>query len=347
MKKVRLGNTNLRVSEIGFGGIPITRISKRKAVSLIRKALDRGINFIDSAVGYQDSEEKIGAAVSRKKREAIILATKSSAREGKKMIADVDQSLKRLKVDYIDLYQCHGVNDFERWKAVIRRGGALDALKKAKKEGKIRHVGMSAHSLDVAREAIKARVFETVQIPFNFVTNEPEKEILPLLQKHPVGLIVMKPFAGGMLSSARLAIKYLAQFPGIVPIPGFETEEELMQVIKIVEAGKFLTAAEKKKIRELRKKLGKVFCRRCGYCLPCPQEINIQLVLNYRNFFRRFPEKVSLYGGGKRLIDRARQCIECGDCETRCPYQLPIRKMLKDSIAYYDKKLLLASRKPH
>lgn len=342
MKKTRLGQTDLFVSKIGFGGIPITRVSKGKAVALVRKALDSGINFIDTAVGYTDSEEKIGAAISGRKRKEIILATKAMGDTDEKMSANINQSLRRLGVDYIDLYQLHGVNNFKRLDAALKKGGSLEALKEAKEKGKVKHIGITTHSLDVAEKVIREDRFVTVQFPFNFVTFEPEKQILPLLKEHPVGVIVMKPFAGGMIESADLVFRYFARFPELVPIPGFETEEELDEAVRIVETGKTLTPDENRKINELRKKLGMGFCRRCGYCMPCPQEITIPLVLNYPTFYRRFPEKNSLYEGGKKMIDRARTCSECGECEEKCPYNLPIRAMLKESITFYEKKLRLS-----
>ncbi len=344
MKKIELGKTGLQVSRVGFGGIPITRVSKEDAVRLLRKAFDAGINFVDTAVGYGDSEEKIGAAVSGQKREALILASKSMAREAEKMTADIEQSRKRMRTAYLDLYQAHGINNFAEWKKVTGAGGALEALQEARRKGIVRHAGFSSHSLDVAREAVTSGLFETVQIPFNFITSEPETKILPLLEKHPLGLIVMKPFAGGVIPFAGPALKYLFRFPGAVPIPGIEKEEELDEIVAVTEAGGPLSATDKRKIAQLRKTIGANFCRRCGYCLPCPQQINIPLALHYESLYRRFPEENTLHESGKRLIDRVRACAGCGECEKKCPFELPIRKMLKETIAFYDEKLTASRR---
>jgi predicted aldo/keto reductase-like oxidoreductase len=343
MNKVRLGKTELRASRVGMGGIPIQRPPFDEAVGIIRRALDLGVNFIDTSRGYGDSEERIGEAIAGR-RGGMILATKGGWRDKAMASEHIDQSLARLKTDFIDLWQFHGVNNLEGYEGLFASGGAMEAAQQALKAGKIRHVGLSSHSPDVAREAITSGRVETIQIPFNLVGREAGEELVPLAEAHDVGFIAMKPFAGGMLRKASLAIRYLLQFDHVVPIPGIERATEIEEIVALVESElRPLTPEEGEEIEAIRARLGTRFCRRCLYCMPCPQGVAIQSLMTLPVLWELWPPEVvfsdtPIGNYTKRNVESAAECIQCGTCESKCPYELPIREMIAEHVELFRSK---------
>jgi len=335
VNKLEFGKTGLWVSKVAMGGIPIMRLRKKEAVDVVKKVLDMGINFIDPAPGYGDSEEKIGEALKRKKREDVIIASKSPASDKKTFLEHVDLSLKRIEIDYIDIYHLHGVNSEEKMKQVMESGGAYEGLQEAIERGKVRHPAFSSHHMPEAKKLMLTEKFEVVQIPFNFVDTESEKEIIPLTRRMNLGFIAMKPMGGGLLEDANLALRYLAQFPSIVPDPGIEKIEEMEEIVQIVETPRPLTVEEKKEIQKIRKKLGKEFCHRCDYCQPCPQGIPISTVLILKSIIKRMPLQ-SAVKWIDPAIEKARECTECEECVERCPYDLVIPELLKKNMAFWE-----------
>ncbi|GHS87939.1 aldo/keto reductase [Synergistales bacterium] len=335
MKKVRFGKTELMVSRIAFGGIPIMRASMADAVKIIREAIGLGINFIDTAHVYADSEEKIGEAIKGIKRENLIIASKAPDDSKDAFNKTLDTSLKRLGVDYIDIYQHHNIATEAKRDAIFAPGGAFEGLQEAVKAGKVRHAAFSSHSIPLAMEIMKSGKFASVQIPFNYIDNDAEKEIIPLARELDMGFIAMKPMGGGLLDNAELSFRYLLQYDGIVPDPGIEKIEEVRELVGIVEREEPLTAEDKKEIERLRDEFGPSWCHRCDYCQPCPQGIPISMALTAAGAMKRFtPERAEAMVGP--AIDKARTCIECGACMTRCPYRLEIPKLLKERVARWD-----------
>jgi predicted aldo/keto reductase-like oxidoreductase len=342
MKTVRLGKTGLEVFRVGMGGIPIQRPSFDEAVRVIQRALDLGISLIDSSLGYGDSEERIGKALVGR-REQVIIATKGGWRDKAAALECIERSLKRLNTDYIDLWQFHGVNTLEGYEGVLGPGGAMEGAQEALRAGKILHIGLSSHSPDVAKQAVVSGHFETIQFPFNFVARELAEELAPLARKHDVGFIAMKPFAGGMLRKASLAIKYLLQFEHVVPIPGIERAAEIEEIVEIVEQGQWeLTPQERQEIKETRERVGTRFCRRCRYCMPCAQGVEIQSLMTLPLLWELWPPALffserSIGGFAARTVQSAENCIQCGECEAKCPYELPIREMIVENLAFYER----------
>lgn len=332
-QETRLGKTGLMVSRIGFGGIPIQRLSEEEAVAVVRRCLDLGVTFLDTANGYTTSEERMGRAI-RGRRQGVILATKTGDRERAR--EHLELSLQRLGVDYIDLYQFHGVNDFAAYERILAPGGAMETFQEALEAGTIGHIGITSHSPDVAREALRSGQVETLMFPFNFVTREPAEELMPLAIVDNVGFIAMKPFAGGMLDRADLAIKYLLRFPSIVPIPGIETIDEIEEIVTLVEQGEGLSEVEWQEIEHLRRELGDRFCRLCLYCEPCPEEIPIPIVMTLESFWKRVPPERFFADWLAEVMEKARACTQCGECEEKCPYGLPIREMIEEHVALYE-----------
>lgn len=336
MERVRLGKTSLMVSRVGLGGIPITRLNKEEGIKVVQKALDLGINFIDTARGYEDSEEKIGQAINGRKREEIIISSKSSALDKATFLEHLDLSLEKLGTDYIDIYHLHIVNSREKMRRVMSEGGAYEGMVEAIRKGKIKHSGFSSHSLSVGKELMLTKKFEVVQVALNFVDNESEKKIVPLARKLDMGFIAMKPLGGGLLEDAEIAIRYLLQFEGVVPIPGVEKFEEIKQIVQIAKNPRPLTSGERVKMERTRRELGKEFCHRCDYCQPCPQEIPISTVLTLKSMVKRFSLENILRNHEANVV-KARECTECEECVERCPYNLSIPQLLKKNIAYFEK----------
>jgi uncharacterized protein len=334
MRYETLGKTGLRVSRVGFGGIPIQRLTETEAVSVVTGCLDLGITFIDTAHGYTTSEERIGKAIAGRRAE-LVIASKSHARRAVDARADIELSLRRLGTDWIDLYQLHGVNDQDTFVAVMAEDGAYSALLQAKREGLIRHIGFSSHSKAMAQQLVESGLFETLQYPFNFIANEAETELLPLVREQEMGFIAMKPLGGGLLPDARLALRYLLQFDGVVPDPGIQAIDEMREILSVVDDPVAVGADDAERIDTVRKELGTHFCHRCDYCQPCTQGIQISTVLSIRSNMRRFALDRVFGDQLAATVTKALDCIECGECEARCPYQLAIREMLDQEAKYY------------
>lgn len=330
MKYRTLGRTGLKVSVIGFGGIPIQRISIGEAGDIVNRALDLGINFFDTGRGYTDSEAKLGEVLSKRRKEAII-ATKSMARSREGMASDIKKSLETLGVDYIDLYQLHNVKDKAALEQVLGPGGALEALKEAKKDGVVKHIGITGHIRSYLVEALKTGELETVQFPFNAVEVSGSEELLDLAGKTNIGVIVMKPLAGGALRNANLALRFILEYPVSIVIPGMDTMEQVNQNAEVGTQALPLSAEEKRVVQEEAEKLGDAFCRRCEYCRPCSQGIDIPMVFLLDGYYTRYDLKDWARERYGSMQTKADACIECGQCEERCPYNLPIRRMLADA----------------
>jgi len=337
MEKIRLGKTGMMVTRLGFGGIPIQRLSDSDAVKVVSKCLDLGINYIDTANGYSTSEERIGKAV-KGRRKDVIIATKTFPGTPEIIEKNLELSLKRLDTDYIDLYQFHGVNNKETLDRILDpENGLYKVFEKFKKAGKIRHIGITSHQMDAAKEQVKTDKFETIMFPFNVITSEPAKELLPLCKQHDVGFIVMKPLAGGMLNNAAICFKYLLQFPDVVSIPGIEKVAEIEEIAKLYQGAPKITAAERKEMQRMIEELGTKFCRRCDYCQPCAQGIPISMVMTFPTFVKRLPP--DWYLKNPMIADnmsKAANCTECGECESRCPFGLPIREMIKENYTMFE-----------
>ncbi|MFP4026601.1 MAG: aldo/keto reductase [Candidatus Brocadiia bacterium] len=323
MRTIVLGKTELEVSAVGFGGIPIQRLPTDEAVQTIRSALELGVTFIDTAAAYGDSEEKIGPAI-EDRCDGVVIATKSGRTDGDGLREELENSLEMLRTDTIDLYQLHCVSSEEKWTKMRKAGGALPAALKARDEGLIKHFGVTSHSLDLALALVDVPEFETIQFPFNLVTSEPADELIPAARDQNLGFIVMKPLCGGQYRNATFAFKFLNQYPDLVPIPGIEKVAEIQEIVRIVDSGETLQGREKEEAMETASRLGKRFCRRCGYCMPCPQGVPIQTAMTFDSLIERLPPERLLSGPATRLAQKAVECVECGECQEKCPYNLPI-----------------------
>lgn len=322
-----LGKTGLKISAFGFGGIPIQRIDAEGTKALLHALLDKGVNYIDSARGYTVSEEYLGYGLEGI-RENFVLATKSMARDKAGMAKDIETSLKNFRTDYIDLYQIHNPNAAQL-QQVIGPDGALEALQEAKAAGKIGHIGITLHSLDLFKQVLDYDWVETVMFPYNLVELQAEECIANCAEKN-IGFIDMKPLAGGAIEDAGLAMRFLAQNPNVsVVIPGMASVAELEENLAAFEDPAPISAAELEKMEVIRATLGTQFCRRCNYCAPCTAGIQIPNVFMMEGYYSRYDLKDWALGRYNAMPKFASDCVECGACEERCPYHLPIREMLK------------------
>lgn len=331
LEKVELGKTGLEVFPMGFGGIPIQRVSEEDAVEVVKEAVSRGINFIDSARAYGDSEEKIGRALQQVDRR-VYLATKTPAENAGEAYEDVQKSLENFQVEKIDLYQLHHVSSDEDYHHQVKKeDSALKGLKRAQQEGLVEFIGITGHADDLLQQAIDEYDFATVQFCYNFIEREAEEGLIPLAREQDLGMIVMKPLAGGRLQRADVALKYIFDRDDLLPIPGMETAEEVRENIVTARNGHRLTAEEEQFLEKRREELGDKFCRRCQYCLPCPEEIKIPVVLRVESFLNRMPAE-DVKEGPYEVFLEAENCTECNECLQKCPYDLPIPELLKENV---------------
>lgn len=337
MEYTNLGNTGLKVSRLGFGGIPIQRITQEEATALIHKLPEYGVNYIDTARGYTVSEEYLGIAMEGI-RDKFVLATKSMARTKEAMEKDIETSLKNLRTDHIDLYQVHNAPPAQM-KIVTGEGGALEALLEAKAAGKIGHIGITAHEIGTFEMGLEMDWVETIMFPYNFVELQAADLIRKCAEKGK-GFICMKPLAGGAIENAPLAMRFIASNKNItVNIPGMANEDELKQNVAAACDPAPLSEDDLKEVQNIRDTLGNQFCRRCNYCQPCTMGINISFCFTINGYLTRYGLKDWAIGRYKGMAVEPNACIECGMCESRCPYHLPIIEMLKDVYSNFQKEI--------
>ena len=331
MDKIRLGRTELYVSKTSFGALPVQRIGTEDAVKLLRYAFEQGINYFDTANMYTDSEEKIGQAL-HDVREQIILSTKSTATDKAGTMAHIQESLRRMKTDYIDLFQFHNpavlpdINDPD---------GAFAAVLEAKEKGYIRHVGITNHRLSVAQEAIASGHFETLQFPFSYIASAEELDLVNQCKEQDMGFIAMKGLCGGLLNNAKACYAFMQQYPTVVPIWGIQHQWELEQWLALDKEVGTMTEEIQAIIQGDRKELAGNFCRSCGYCLPCPMDIDIPQSARMSALLRRAPYQPYMSQQWQEKMHRIEDCIGCGDCKIRCPYGLDIPNLLKTMLKDY------------
>lgn len=331
MDYVKLGNTGIVVNKNGFGALPMQRISIQEAVILVHRAYEAGIRFFDTARSYSDSEEKLGIAF-KGFREKVFIATKTPSTTVEGFWRDLEESLKKLQTDYIDLYQFHNPAFCPR---PGDGTGLYEAMLDAKRKGMIRHIGITNHRLSVAREAILSGCYETLQFPFSYISSEKEMEIMELCRDKEVGFIAMKALSGGLITNSAAAYAFLAQFEHVLPIWGIQRRSELEEFISYIEEPPVLGQELKEIIEKDREELAGNFCRGCGYCMPCPVGIQINNCARMSLLLRRSPAAGHLSEKGQAMMKKIEECIHCNQCMSKCPYVLNTPKLLKENYTDY------------
>ncbi|MBE6915123.1 MAG: aldo/keto reductase [Ruminococcaceae bacterium] len=329
MRKVRLGRTDLWVTKTSFGALPIQRIPESESTKILRRAYEAGINFFDTAQFYTDSEAKIGAALSDV-RDKIVIATKSATDSAEFVQKNLENSLRMMKTDYIDIYQLHNP-------ATLPNDDVWEVLIRAKEQGKIRYIGMTNHRIKIAWEAIESGLFDTLQFPFCLLSGEPEREIVSECEKRDIGFIAMKAMSGGLINNASAAVAFLNQYPTVVPIYGIQKMEELEEFLLLEEHPPVLDDTMKAEIERQKEGLSGDFCRGCGYCMPCPVGIEINQAARMSLMLGRAPYQGFVTKEWREKMDLIQNCIECGQCKAKCPYGLDTPNLLKRELERYDK----------
>ena len=328
MDKLRLGKTNLNVNKIGFGALPIQRRNMKDSVEILHRAYDEGINFYDTARFYTDSEAKIGLAF-EDNREEIYLASKTAAETSQDFWKDLETSLKEMKTDYIDLYQHHNISFCPKADDDLTK-----AMKEAKEEGLINHIGITTHKITLAYEALESGLYETLQYPFSYLSGDEEIRLVEKCKQLDVGFIAMKAMGGGLLNNSKVSYAYLNQFDNVLPIWGIQHLSELEEFISYPK-DLMLNDELSQIIENDKKELGENFCRGCGYCMPCPEGINVSLCARMSLWIRRFPTEPYLTEEYQNMMETTKDCIECYSCVDNCPYELDIPKLLKENYDDY------------
>ncbi|MCR5686590.1 MAG: aldo/keto reductase [Lachnospiraceae bacterium] len=337
MKRVTLGKTGISAPQNGFGALPLQRVPMDEAVAILRNAYDGGMRFFDTARAYSDSEEKLGAAFDGYvKREDIIIATKTAAKTPEAFWTDLETSLEKLRTDYIDIYQFHLMG--ECW---MPGGddGMYECMAEAKRQGKIRHIGGTAHKLGIAEQIAKAGVYETLQYPISYLADDKELELISICNENSVGLICMKALAGGLITDSRASMAFMGQFDGIMPIWGIQRQSELAEWLSYMDDTPEMNDEIRDFISSEKEELKGEFCRGCGYCMPCTVGIQINMCNRMALMLRRAPSATWLDAHWQAEMKKAESCLECGACLPKCPYGLDIPKLLKKNIEDYKRVL--------
>lgn len=332
---VTLGRTGILVSKNGFGALPIQRITMEESAALLRRAYEGGIRFFDTARNYTDSEEKLGYALSHV-RDQIYLATKTAAGTAEGFWKDLETSLRLLKTDYIDVYQFHNPSVCPR---PGDGSGLYEAMLEAKRQGKIRFIGITNHRMAVAEEAVASDLYDVLQFPFNYLSSEREKKLVKDCGEKRIGFIAMKGLSGGMLTDSAAVYAYLCQYENVLPIWGVQRESELDEFLSYTDQPPEFDEARRAVIERDQRELAGDFCRGCGYCMPCPVGIEINTCARMSLLLRRSPSESHLSEEGQARMRKVEDCLQCGKCSEKCPYGLDTPRLLKDNYRDYQEVL--------
>ncbi len=343
MKNVVLGRTGIEVPQNGFGALPIQRVPLEEAVKILRKAYEGGIRFFDTARAYSDSEVKLGEAFGTGyvDRKDIFIASKTKATTPDDFWKDLETTLTNLKTDYLDIYQFHMMN------TCYRPGdgsGMYECMEEARRQGKIRFISGTAHKLGIAKELIESELYDTVQYPMSYLASEKEIELIELANQHNVGFIGMKGLAGGLITDSKAAMAFISQFDGAVPIWGIQRESELDEWLSYMDETPVMDDEIFDFIKAERDELMGEFCRGCGYCMPCTVGIEINSCNRMSLMLRRAPSKAWLSEHWQKEMEKIEQCVNCGKCISKCPYELQIPELLRKNLEDY-REVLKGNRK--
>ena len=335
MLTVRLGKTGIVTNKNGFGALPIQRISDDAAVSLLHRAYDGGISFYDTARFYTDSERKIGKAFAGM-RDKIFVASKTMAVTADGFWEDLHTTLRELRMDCLDLYQFHNPSFCPK---PGDGSGLYEAMLEAKEQGKVRHIGITNHRLAVANEALDSGLYETLQFPFCYLASDDDVALVQKCREKDIGFIAMKGLSGGLLTNSAACFAFMTQFDNVLPIWGVQKQEELDEFLSYAKDAPLMTAEMKAVIDKDREDLSGDFCRACGYCMPCPVGIEISNCARMSQLIRRSPSAAQLTPEVQAKMAKIEQCLNCGQCSSRCPYHLDTPALLRKNLDDYNKIL--------
>ena len=331
MRKITLGTTGITTVQNAFGVLPLQRTPVPEAVKILQKAYEGGITFYDTARAYSDSEEKIGLALSDV-RKNIFIATKTMAQNTDDMKKQLEESLKKLKTDYIDIYQfhcaSHCINPEDK-------SGMYELMENFKRQGLIRHIGITAHKIGVAEDCIESGLYETLQFPFSYLSSERELQLAEKCKAHNMGFIAMKALGGGIITDSRVAYAFIGQYDNVLPIWGIQREKELDEWLSYMDNPPEMTEEIRKVIDSDKEELSGSFCRGCGYCMPCPVGIEINNCARMSLLIRRSPSAAQLTPEAQEKMKKIENCLHCGQCKAKCPYGLDTPALLEKNYKDY------------
>ena len=331
MSKITLGRTGIITCRNGFGALPIQRRDMATAVKILRRAFEGGFTFFDTARNYSDSEEKLGKAF-EKIRDKIYISTKTDADTPEAFWSDLEKSLSLLKTDYIDIYQFH--NPLVCYKPGDGTG-MYECMLQAKKQGKIRFIGITNHRQNVANESVDSGLYDTLQFPFCYLASEEDVKLVKKCEKANMGFIAMKALSGGLITNSAAAYAFMTQYNNVLPIWGIQHEHELEEFVQYFDNPPALNEEMLALIGKERQELTGDFCRSCGYCMPCPVGIEIRNAARMSQLLRRSPTANWLTPSVQEMMNKIEDCLECGICKTKCPYELDIPNLLKKNLKDY------------
>jgi len=336
---ITLGQTGLRICRVGFGGIPIQRLAPADSDTVISAAVDGGINFFDTSRIYTDSESKLGRVLPAH-RDQVIIASKTYSRDGAGARKDLETSLRELRTQRVDIYQLHNIGSESELDRVLAPGGALEALDQARQQGLVRYIGITGHKPWIVLKALEAYPFATVQVPVNIIEQSSLDALIPAACERGIGVIAMKPVAGGALREVGLNLRFILTSGVDVAIPGMDSPEQVTQNLKSLEGLSPLNPEEMARLEAERECLGDHFCRRCEYCMPCPEGLNIPFLHLVEGYYFRYDLKEWAWERLQSMEKSYADCTACGQCVSRCPYELDMPNLFRDAW-----KRILADRK--
>ena len=337
MKNITLGKTGITTPQNAFGALPIQRVDIDQAVHLLRKAYDGGMTFFDTARAYSDSEIKVGKAFEGM-RDKVYIASKTTAKDPEQFWKELDTTLTNLKTDYLDIYQLHCVPQCYK---PDDGTGMYEAMVEAKRLGKIRHIGITAHKIGIAEEIIESGLYETLQFPFCYLATDRDVELVKSCEKAGMGFIAMKGLSGGLLTNSEACMAFMSEY-NVLPIWGIQRDKELDEWLSFFDRDVRMTDEIRAFIEKERTELLGDFCRGCGYCAPCTVGIPINNCARMSQLIRRAPSEEFLGEFWQGEMMKIEQCIDCGACKKRCPYELDIPTLLRKNLADY--KEILAGK---
>ena len=342
MQTITLGSTGIQTVQNAFGALPIQRVSDQMAVDILHRAFKGGMRYFDTARAYSDSEHKVGLAFgdATGMREKVWIASKTAATTPEGFWTDLETSLSQLQTSYIDVHQFHCVNQ------VWRPGdgsGMYECMQQAKAQGKIRHIGVTAHKIEVAFDLVESGLYEVLQFPLSYLSGTREEELVALCKERNVGFVAMKGLAGGLITNSRAAMAYMTKFDNVLPIWGVQKLSELKKWLSYMDETPCLDAQTQEFIRQESQALAGDFCRGCGYCMPCPQGIMINQAARISLMVRRAPSQSWLASDMQAEMNKIPSCTHCYACRARCPYDLDIPELLLKN--YQDYREILAGNR--